>query len=94
MNRGFDLRKQEDTRPDVFLMNHASAYSGWYQVRMSVPTCVSLYAFMNECSIASLWQTMDNHAKWLDDLRKYLDNGKMLTNPPAVNGIFSVPLAP
>ena len=31
-NRGFELPKTEDSRPSVFLLNHASAYSAWYQV--------------------------------------------------------------
>ena len=36
-HRGFELSKREDTRPDVFLLNQASAYSGWYQVRSIAP---------------------------------------------------------
>ena len=39
-NRPFDLPKREDSRPDVFLLNHASAYSAWYQVRRRM-FCVS-----------------------------------------------------
>jgi hypothetical protein len=29
----FDLENVEATRPDVFLMSHAAAYTAWYQVR-------------------------------------------------------------
>ena len=39
-HRGFELSKREDTRPDVFLLNQGTAYSGWYQVWLGC-TCRS-----------------------------------------------------
>ena len=30
----FELPKREETRPDVFVLNNAAAYTAWYSVRV------------------------------------------------------------
>ncbi len=35
---------------------------------------------------AGWYMPVDLHRKWLDDFKKYIDNGRELTNPTAVPG--------
>ena len=46
-------------------------------------------AFVRHISITfvDVSQTKANHAKWMADLKAYLENGRMLTNPPLVPGM-------
>jgi hypothetical protein len=75
--------KREDTRPDVFLINHAAAYTAWYSVSRR---CRTVHVPPRRGDAVSVLQNTGNHTRWLREFLEYIDNGRMITDPPAVAG--------
>ena len=80
---------EEESRPSVFLLNHAAAYAAWYQVPF--PLLMMLCEGLAPSDCVCVWlcvcgQSWDSHVAWMGNLTRYLDNGKVLSHPATVAG--------